>query len=166
MTVEQPTPQTPAASDAVARRTMGERRRRVVRSVLTVVVVTLLLLFLSILNRDQQAIEGCRERMEYMVKVFQEHRDKGLRSPSELPMSSQDRGHRDEYVYNWLYTESYRPKVGVCCCRVPHTRLFQLPRRYVIVFDSKERKYRLEWMKETEFAARAAELGLRVSVRP
>lgn len=166
MTPETPIPPLADTSERATRRTLRERRWRVVRSVLTVVVVTLLLLMIASLNRDQQAVEACKQRAEYMVKAFQENCDKGMRAPSELPLQPQDRGWREHYVYNWMFTESHRPEVGVCCCHQAHTRLFQVPRREVIIFDTENRTYRLLWLKESEFVQRADELGLRVRVEP
>jgi hypothetical protein len=160
------TPPPIAASDSVARRTLSERRWRVARSMLGVVLVTLTLLVVVLLNRDQQAAQACRRRAEFMVKAFQADADAGLRAPTELPLAPADRRFRGHYIYNWLFTNSYRPEVGVCCCRDPHIQLFQAPRRSVIVLDAETRKYRLVWMKERDFAEKADNLGLRVRIPP
>jgi hypothetical protein len=160
------TPPPIAASDSVARRTLSERRWRVARSAFGVGLVTLTLLMVVLLNRDQQTSQACRRRVEFMVKAFQEYADAGQPAPTELPLAPADRRFRSHYIYNWLFTNSYRPEVGVCCCRDPHVRLFQAPRRYVIILDAETRKYRLVWMKDSDFAERADDLGLRVSVRP
>ena len=52
--------------------------------------------------------------------------------------------------------------VGVCCCREPHARLIGPDGRHVLVFDTQTGKYAVLWLRDTEFARRAGELGLRI----
>ncbi len=157
-----------AASQRVERRTLGERRRRVWRNVLFVIAVTVVMLVLSLMNRDEQAIRGCRERLERVLQVFQKLHDSGDPPPALLPLPQEgDRVSeevRSHMHYNVLYSERilFSREVGVCCCLQPHARLFQPSGRHVIILDTQRGKYELRWMDETEFERRAAELGLPV----
>jgi hypothetical protein len=159
-------------SDRVALRTLGERRRRVLRNVLFVVVVSLVMLVLTVANRDQQAIDGCKERMEYAVKTLREHHREWLRDPQKfaLPLIEAHLGDTWRYhvLDNWRFTEqaAFAREVGVCCCERPHSPLFLAAGRHVIIYHVAEQEYELKWMTEREFARRAEELGLRVSIRP
>lgn len=157
-------------SEQVARRTLGMRRRRVWRSVGLVVLLTLAMVILSVMNRDQQSIDACRERMTFAVGEFQRQLDERGISPSALPLPEGDADARERFrghvLYNVLYTGSSRTEVGVCCCQEPHDRLFMPPGRHVIVFNVRQRRYELRWMTEEEFVRRADELGLRVRLAP
>ncbi len=173
MATESPASASPEApSERVALRTMVQRRRRVLRSVLAVVLGALVLLVLSILNRDAQALEACRQRMEQALKTFQQHHQEWLRDPLKFPLPSVEAQlgdvWREHVLDNWRFTEqaAYAHEVGVCCCEQPHSRLFRPAGRYVILFNVPEQKYELKWMDEPEFARRAVELGLRVGARP
>jgi hypothetical protein len=171
MAIETPPIRVPtAASERAELRTVGQRRRRVLRRVLLVAVLALAMLVLTVVNREQQAIDSCRERMEYALKVFQERYDQGLPSPTELPLPSESgevgRRLREHVLYNWFYTESARAEVGVCCCQHAHTPLFFPDGRHVIIFNVRQGRYELRWMEEDEFARRADDLGLRVRVQP
>ncbi len=158
------------ASDEAALRTLGQRRRRVWRSVLLVVLLTLVMVMLSVMNRDQQAIDSCRERMEYAVREFQRQFDEHGISPTALPLPQDTPDAaarmREHVLYNYLYTESALTEVGVCCCRYPHSRLFQPAGRHVITFNVRDGRYLLRWVKEEEFRQKADDLGLRVPIRP
>lgn len=156
----------PASTESVAWRTLFERRRRVWRSVLLVLILSLAMIVLSIVNRDQQEVDGCRQRMEYAVAEFQRQYDEKGLSPTAVPLPEgtgelADRL-RAHIHYNWFYTESPHEEVGVCCCRHPHTRLFLPAGRHVITFSVRQRKYKLTWMNEDEFVRRAEALGLRL----
>jgi hypothetical protein len=173
MPTELPAAVSPGAPiEPVALRIMAQRRRRVIRGVLTVILGTLVILVLSILNRDQQALDACRARMEDALKTFQEHHQDWLRDPLKFPLPSIEARLGDEWrdhvLDNWRFTEqaAYSREVGVCCCERPHTRLFRPAGRYVILFNVPAQKYELKWMHESEFARRAAELGFRIERRP
>ena len=172
MTTEWPASVSPGApGERVARRTMAQRRRRVIRSVLTVVLVTLVMLLLSVLSRDEQAVWGCRERMELALKTFQQHHQEWMRDPLKFPLPSIEAQlgdiWRDHVLDNWHFTEqaAFAREVGVCCCERSHSRLFRPSGRHVILFNVPEQKYELKWMDESEFARRAKELGFRAPVR-
>jgi len=158
------------ATDEAALRTLGQRRRRVWRSVLLVGALIVVMVTLSVMNRDQQAIDSCRERMEYAVREFQRQFDERGVSPAVLPLPQDTPDAaarmREHVLYNYLYTESALTEVGVCCCRYPHSRLFQPAGRHVITFNVKEGRYLLRWVREEEFRQQADDLGLRISIHP
>lgn len=160
------------ASDRVALRTLGERRRRVLRRVLFVVVVSLVMLVITIANRDQQSIDSCKKRMEYAVSALREHHSDWLRDPQKFPLRliAEQMGDvwRDHVLDNWRFSEqaAFAREVGVCCCERPHNPLFLPPGRHLIIYHVAKREYELKWMTEREFARRAEELGLRVRVQP
>lgn len=157
-------------SEQVARRTLRQRRRRVWRSIALVIVLMLAMVVLSILNRDQQEIDACRERMAFATQEFQRLYDERGTTPSALPLPEGDAEARDRIrshvLYNVLYTKSSRTEVGVCCCQAPHDPLFLPPGRHVIVFNVREGRYDLRWMSEDEFVRQADDLGLRVRLAP
>lgn len=160
------------ASERVARRTLVERRRRVLRRVLFVVAVTLVMVVITVANRDQQSIDACKQRMEYAVKALREHHSEWLRDPQKfsLPLLEAQLGDawRDHVLDNWRFTEeaAFAREVGVCCCERPHSPMFLPAGRYVIIYHVAAQQYELKWMTEREFAEHAEELGLRVRVRP
>ena len=161
-----------APSERAARRTLAQRRRRVLRSALTVIAIMLVMLVLTVLNRDEQALHACRERMEQALQTFQKHHEEWLRDPLKFPLPSVEAQlgdvWRDHVLDNWRYTEQAATtnEVGVCCCERPHSRLFRPSGRHVIVFNVPQQKYELRWMNEDEFIRRADELGFRRPVRP
>ena len=161
-----------APSERVARRTLAQRRRRVLASALTVILITLVMLLLTILNRDEQAVRACRERMEQALVTFQQHHEEWLRDPLKFPLPSVEAQlgdvWREHVLDNWRYTEqaAAADDVGVCCCERPHSRLFRPSGRHVIVFNVPGQKYGLRWMDEDDFVRRADELGFRLPVRP
>ena len=167
-----PYPERVAPSEHVARRAMIQRRRRVLRSIFTIVAVTLVILLLTVLNRDEQAVQGCRERMEQAVKTLQQHHTEWLRDPQKFPLPSigAQLGDvwRDHVLDNWRFTEqaAFAREVGVCCCEQPHSRLFQASGRYVIIYHVAQQKYELVWMNELEYQRRAEELGFRIQSPP
>jgi hypothetical protein len=170
---ETPTALSPdAPSERVARRTLAQRRRRVLRSALIFIVITLVMLVLSILARDEQAVRACRERMEQALVTFQQHHEEWLRNPLKFPLPSVEAQlgdvWRDHVLDNWRYTEqaAIADEVGVCCCERPHSRLFRPSGRYVIVFNVPRQKYELHWLNEEDFLKRANELGFRLPLRP
>ena len=178
MTDSEPAAAKTTLSERAEQRTVGERRRRVWRNLLLFVVVTLAIVVLSLLNRDEQAIRSCRDRMEYAVRVFQEREDKGEAPLPLLPLPEKETraddaeqrlmAWRDHTQYNVLYSErvSRARQVGVCCCLHAHTRLFWPIGRYVIIFDVPSRKYELRWMDERAFADQADDLELRAPGQP
>jgi hypothetical protein len=154
-------------SARVAQQTMRRRRRRVVQSVLWIIGTVLIMIVLTVLTRDEQDVESCRQRFESMRQAFQAERDEGRGRPMTLPLTGEDAQNanfRSHVYYNYFFDESARPVVGVCCCNSAHDRLFQPAGRFVVLYDVKARKYELKWMEETEFAKQAAELGMRLSV--
>lgn len=176
MTTE-PTPDASITVSArAASRTLRERRRRVWRSALTVVIVTAGMVILLIINRDNQTIRSCRERMEYALQELERLREEEGRAPRELPVAGEsglaDDGAtpaqqmRAHVYYNMLYAYSmeigYGREIGVCCCKRPHTRLFLPNGRHVIVFNVERETFELHWMDEADFARRSEELGLKV----
>jgi hypothetical protein len=178
MTDSQPTTARTTLTERAEQRTLAKRRRRVWRNLLFFVVVTLAIVVLSLLNRDEQAIRSCRERMEYAVRVFQEREDKGEPPLPLLPLPDKDTraddaerrlmAWRDHTHYNVLYSErvTRAREVGVCCCLHAHTRLLWPVGRYVVILDAPRRRYELRWMDEREFADRADDLELRVPGQP
>jgi hypothetical protein len=160
-----------AASERVTMRTLGERRRRVLRSVLFVVVVMLVMLVLTLANRDQQSIDACKKRMEYAVATLRDHHGEFLRDPQKFPLPLIARhfgdAWRDHVLDNWRFSEqaAFAREVGVCCCERPHSPLFLAPGRHVIIYHVDTQQYELKWMTEREFAKRAEALGLHVRVQ-
>ena len=158
----------------VALRTLRERRRRVLRSVLTIVAVFLVMVAVVVINRDEANIRSCAQRMEAARQVFQTLQDQGLPPPPTLPLPREGLD-ADEHrrlvqeLQSHVYYDAlfdHRPgtshEVGVCCCREPHARLLGPDGRHVLVFDTATGKYAVLWLRETEFARRADELGLRI----
>lgn len=174
MTTPVPAPsERSVASERAEQRTIGKRRRRVIRSVFTVVVVTLAMVFLSALNRSVVDIRSCRERMQYAVDRFQERYDFGDRRTVAFPLpdsaaddpDSERRAQRlrAHVYYNPSPSDSRAGawgEIGVCCCRRPHNRLFRPAGRHVILFNFKQVRYELRWMEEDEFAREAPRLNL------
>lgn len=156
------------ATDRATLRAMGERRRRVLRSAIVVISIMLAIAVLSTINRDQQAVTSCRERMESAVGLLQEHATKGLRgragSPRSMLRTELGQRWRDHVFHNEMFNRQkiFRQKVGVCCCKQPHSSLLWAPGRYVIIYDAQSQKHQLLWLEEKEFDRRANELGLRV----
>ena len=157
---------TTPTDDRVALRTMAERRRRVVRSVLTVVFVTLVMVVLSVLNRDRAAISSCEDRMRYAVRVLQENHKQWLKDPARFPLDViRDRlgdAWNSGVFENSRFTEqaAFMGSVGVCCCERPHGRLFRPGLRHLIVFKVREETYQFLTLEEGEFARQADGLGL------
>lgn len=160
-----------ATSGAIASRVMMQRRRRVIRSALTVLGVTVVMLVLTIMNRDQQAVESCRHRMETAQETLQEQHQEWLRDPQKFPLRAvaAQLGDvwREHVLDNWRFSEqaAFARRVGVCCCERPHSRLFRPAGRHVIIFHGGEHRYELIWMNEGEFAEQAEQLGLQVTAR-
>jgi hypothetical protein len=156
-------------SQRAACRTMRRRRRQVLRSIATVLLTLFGVIVLAVFMRDQQEVDACRERMVAVTAEFQRLRVAGQPSPGDVPLPRDDSlgpSVRSHLYYNWFYTESSRPVVGVCCCKHAHDRLFRPAGRHVIVLDAREGRYDLRWMREDEFARAADDLGLRVGVQP
>jgi len=157
-------------SERVAMRTLNERRRRVVRSVVAVVAVMIAMVILSIMNRDAASIRSCEERMEYARDVLQSRLDKGQPDPTEMPVSG-DASEvairlRNHVHFNAFYGEqkASATHVGVCCCRRPHSRLFRDGIRHVVVFDAERDRYELLRLTEADFARQAESLRLHVEL--
>lgn len=156
----------------VALRTLRERRRRVLRSVLIIAGVSLVMVAVVVMNRDEASIRSCAERMEAARQVFQTLQDQGLPPPPTLPLPTEgvDADERRRLVqelqshvyYDALFNHrrGTSHEIGVCCCREPHARLIGPDGRHVLVFDTETGKYAVLWLRETEFARRAGELGL------
>ncbi|MEW6252545.1 MAG: hypothetical protein AB1716_18055 [Planctomycetota bacterium] len=148
-----------------ALRTMKIRRRRVVRNALSVLLVLAVIIVASLHSRNEQAIESCKRRMEHAARVFQDQRPDGF--PMRGPDGASDAELttlRDHVYYNWLYMDSSRAEVGVCCCREPHARFIGgEPVRHVIVYVVSTRLYEFREMPESQFTERADDLGLRAS---
>ncbi len=163
-------------SDRVARRTIAERRRRVLRNVATVFVITVLMVVLLVMSRDQQAINSCHGRMAFATAALQDMLGAGAVSPAELPLS--DRGGdpnpqsapraNTHYFYDAFHSSrgEVGREIGVACCRFAHSQLFRPNGRYVLSYDGAARKYQYRWMSEVEFARLAPELGLRLPDGP
>jgi hypothetical protein len=160
------------ASERVALRTLGERRRRVLRSLLFVVAIMLVVIVVTVANRDQQAIDGCKRQMEYAVATLRADHSEWLRDPQKFPLpriaDHLGDGWREHVLDNWRFTEqaAFAREVGVCCCERAHSPLFLAPGRQVIIYHVGKQEYELKWMTEGEFARRAEELGLRVRLGP
>lgn len=170
MTSESPTTAGETTSQRVSRKTMRQRRWRVWRGVLLVVALLVVAVVLSFLTREQQEIGAARERMEYACQTLQRLYAQDGGTPRKLPLPDQSEDLqqtlREHVHYNKLYAESPRPVVGVLCSRNPHQRLFRPSGRFVITFDAHRKQFELQWMNEAEFARRARDLGLQVSVQP
>jgi len=157
---------------------MSVRRRRVWRSLAVFVIVTAAMVVLSMAQRDYQAVQACRDRLEFTRGQLQELLAHGTVAPLELPMP----GHSTEaggtpaprkpaedpfvarahYFYNARYARQPDRKdpVGVCCCEAPHHLYLRPDGRHVIVFDGQ--RYSLGWLSEAEFQRRASALKLNV----
>jgi hypothetical protein len=153
-----PPPPLSQTTDRIALRTLAQRRRRVIRGILLFLVVSFAVVVMSAMNRDQQALDSCRERIEYAAREFQKVHDARRSPPSELPLPSA--APRAHYLYNWLFTNSSQPEAGVACCDGPHARFWGEPIRMVIILDTRAGQYRAVRMTEDEFRRRARELGL------
>lgn len=175
MTQEAPAPY-PAVDPAerVAKRTVRERRGRVLRSALLFGLVTAGMALVLVVNRDNQQIRSCAARMEYAVGELQRMYDEDTRVPLQLPVPPEVATSTDTRVqapdrrshvhYDAFFTARLgrAPQMGVCCCVRPHTRLMLPNGRHVITFDAAQGKYAVQWMDEAEFVRRQDELGLRV----
>jgi len=163
--------QSPTAGP-VELRTLRERSRRVLRSVLMIVAVSLVMVAVVVINRDEANIRSCAQRMEAARQVFQTLQDQGLPPPPTLPLPTEgvdaDEHRRlvqelqSHVYYDGLF--DHRPgtshDVGVCCCRQPHARLIGPDGRHVLILDTETGKYAVLWLRDTEFARRAGEFGL------
>lgn len=164
----------PELEDRAALRTLRERRRRVWRSMAGVLVITLGMLVLLVINRDNQAIRSCRSRMEFARAELQRLHDDGSLPPRVLPWPAPVEGVRGQsrarvtasghVHYDPFHSTRFgaASRVGVCCCKKPHTRLFFSDGRHVVIYDVQQGQYELQWMDEARFAQEAEGLGLRV----
>ncbi len=152
---------------------MAQRRRRVWLNIGGFVLVTGLMVVLSMLQRDQQSIVSCRERLVFATRELQKRLGRGQTELVDLPLpdskgdSAQPQSeeafeNRAHYFYNsdWWREQPKRKVVGVCCCAAVHDLFLRPDGRHVIVFDGT--KYELRWMTEAEFARQGPELGLDV----
>ena len=153
------------------RRTIGERRRRIVRSVAVFVLVTAAIVVLVMARRDQEALAKSKRVFEFIQRSFQ---DKFVTAalPALLPMPTDETrdatlAMRDSICYApaaKYQREPNRPQVAVCYHYKP-LRLFLRPAgRHVVLFDGHD--YSLVWMAETEVQQRAAELGIYLGPKP
>jgi len=161
-------------SRRVALETLRQRRRQVLRSVLMIVAISVLMVLVVLWNRDEAVVRSCAARMAALRDEFQRRHDQGLLPPPVLPVPSEGAdvaAHRrlvlelqHHVYYEALFSRSgsARREVGVCCCHVPHDRLIGPTGRHVLVFDTQTGRYTVEWVRESDFPRRAAELGLRV----
>lgn len=158
-------------SREVALRTMRERRRRIWRNMLTVVAGLFVMLVLLIINRDSQAVRACEGRMRLAAE-----RMRASLADERLPIGVLLRRGEDspklaalrDHVYpNLFYTTQMRGQrlIGLCCCARPHKRMLLADGRYVILFDTQDKTFHVEWMDESEFQQRARQLGLDGAMR-
>jgi len=169
---------TAGAIDTLSRRvaleTLRQRRRQVRRSVLVILAISLLMVLVVLWNRDEAVVRSCAARMAALRDEFQSRHDQGQLPPPVLPLPAEGADvatHRrlvvelqNHVYYDALFSRSgsARREVGVCCCRAPHDRLIGPTGRHVLVFDTQTGRYAVQWVRESDFARRAAELGLRV----
>ncbi len=154
------------ADERILRRTLSERRRRVLRSVATVAFVSLVMTVLAALNRDREAIDSCEQRMRHAVRILQDNHKDWLKNTTRFPLDIV----RDRLgeAWNWnvfentRFTEqaAYLAAVGVCCCERPHGRLFRPGLRHAIVYRVRDETYEPRTLTESEFAQQADALGL------
>jgi len=171
-----PEPPVTAASTVAGQRVLLQalrrRRRRVLWRVAVFVGLTLLMVVLSVVNRDREAIQTCRTRMETAARVLRSHHADWLRDPQKFPLPAiaSELGDvwRLHVLENWRFTEhaAFAREVGVCCCERPHNRLFLPAGRHVIIYNVSQQEYYVRWMDAADLAQRAEELGLRVRVGP
>lgn len=178
MTMDPNPPATAAtARERVQRDTLKRRRRRVIRSSLTVVVITAVLILLSVINRNRQAIDGCRERMQAAATLLEEQYQRGDLRPGRLSLAhvkgdpAQERRlerWRNHVILNYRFSElaSASREVGVCCCKRPHDRLFGPRGRHVMIFSVEKGAFTVRWFEEAALQARSDELGLYLDVMP
>jgi hypothetical protein len=154
------------ADERIVRRTMIERRRRVLRSVAAVAFVSLVMIVLAAMNRDREAIDSCEQRMRHAVRMLQDNHKQWLKDPARFPLDIV----RDRLgeAWNWSVFENtrfteqaaYLSAVGVCCCERPHGRLFRPGLRRAIVYHVRDETYSVRTLTESEFAKQADALGL------
>jgi hypothetical protein len=160
----QPANPTPGGTfDRVDRRTIGERRRRVVRRVVLVLFVTVLVLLLSIVLRDARALQEARVRANRAAEMLHDRGEVSQRfNPYPDDPAWLDR-FLDEMQRNTLFTSRSNPggeaEMGVFCSKRPYTRLFMSDGRLVILYNYNNRRYYVRWMEEQEFLRRARDLG-------
>ena len=73
-------------ADSAARRIMSERRWRVLVNVTVFVLATGAMVLLSMSHRDSQAIQTCREQMDYTCQELQKLLAAGEMAPRSLPL--------------------------------------------------------------------------------
>lgn len=153
----------PTAVARVARRTLSQRRRRVWRELLLLGVGTVIMVIVAMANRDYQAVENARTRMERVAAYLQKLHNNKRPFPLEIPMlKGDDAEARELYLYNSLFTDSLlrRREVAVCY-RIRPMRLFlRTDGNFVLVFDGKN--FRVEWLTVDEAHEKADDYGMRL----
>ena len=157
---------------------MSERRWRVLLNVTVFVAATGAMVLLSMSHRDAQAVQTCREQMDYTCQELQKLLETGQVAPRSLPLplppepgegasaaekekwQSETLAAREHYFYNSQYatTRSGGQTVGVCCCKNTHHLFLRANGRHVVVFDGQ--KYEVRWLTEAELRQQAASWNL------
>lgn len=167
----------------------GVRRRRVkprrtYRSVLIFLVATAAMVLIVAANRDHDARRACHKRLTFVVQQLQMGHDRQNALPMALPLpagraadsarpggvdrSADPLGEdmpamRNHYVYRPTVNLRGARPIGICSCADRHSAMFDAAGRHVVSYDPSSGRFDLVWMDETEFQARAAELGLKLS---
>lgn len=149
------------ASARSTHRVATQRQRRVVRDVAVFVVTTLGLVLIVSANRDKQAVDDCRNQMQFAASSLMADVAANHALPLALPLNPKLRNDRTHYNYapaSLAVAMSDRP-VALIYCTAPHSLITRSAGRHVAI--KRGRAIEVVWMTEAEFQARAAELGCR-----
>ncbi|MBI5865559.1 MAG: hypothetical protein HZB38_13835 [Planctomycetes bacterium] len=148
-------------SQRVRERTLRERKRRIWRNALVVLAVTAAMVYVSLTNRDQQAIRNELDIGARLAAGFQEMLDRDKYLPNRVPdLGPRFRVASGRFIVNPFYADlsrNIRP-VAVMYSKAP-VHLFCRPSgRVVVTFDGE--KFGSRWLLEPDFNERRIELGL------
>ena len=159
---------TPAGvTDRVRTRTFLHRRGRLLRGIALFVPVTAVIVYLSMLQRDTQAMKVGETNARMIADAMQTQLTAEHVPPQRMPdLPAPYQGVVERYYFNYFYGNKLQTSqvVGVCAMR-QSTRLFlREDGRFVVLFDGS--KFWSEWMTEAQFAQRAKALGISIELGP
>ena len=157
MATAEPIPPTEAVVTQRARlRTLSQRRKRLWRRIAILVIVTIVMVLVALLNRDTQHLREQRKLGQKIADALQEdYASRGNWAPLGFPLDEGLKGQGQRYYFNIFYDG--REKVGVCCLKKPVRFFVRTEGRIVILFDGEH--FSSRWMPESEFRAKAGQLG-------
>jgi hypothetical protein len=159
-------------TDRAALRSHQARRRRLIVQSLIFFAVTVGMVVVLTYKRDEQSVRSCARRLEFARDRFQAALDRHEPLPAFLPLPDEQEETtdfdaaddsaklRDHYLFSSRLIAGKSGEVGVACCFHPHRLYTRGNGRHVLIYDAQPQRFRVEWMPEAPFAARAAALGL------